>query len=353
MSNIFKRKNKKLEIIKLFSFFIATFFIIFLSNCPRGCQSTINKTKINIKQGTNNILSNTGIYDFGIINPGSSTTPVIFTIENHRKENLNLTSNPKIKLSGDNSSDFIIDTSSLSSMIPSGSSSTFSITFNPKLSGNKKASISIDNNLDENPYSFSINGIAPPKMVIVGAGVFDMGNEELEIATPVHVVYLSSFYIGKYEVTYELWESVRAWSVKNGYIYGHNGVQGKGGRAKTTSQHPVTSINWYDAVVWCNALSERAGLMLVYYTESSKKNVYKNSSKYINIKNEWVKWNANGYRLPTEAEFEYTMRNKGETKGFVYSGSESIGRVAWYNKNSNSTHPVGKKRANELRTYDI
>jgi formylglycine-generating enzyme required for sulfatase activity len=99
-------------------------------------------------------------------------------------------------------------------------------------------------------------------------------------------------------------------------------------------------VNWYEAVEYCNRLSLKEGLTPAY----------RGSGDAI-----VCDFNATGYRLPTEAEWEYAA--KGGNKNFLsyeYSGGNSVDRVAWYSENSgNSTHPVGTKQANDLGLYDM
>ena len=190
-------------------------------------------------------------------------------------------------------------------------------------------------------------------LVSVSSGTFSMGYPD--IATPVHSVNLSSFDIGRYEITYEQWYEVKQWAQEFGYSLtsGTEGKDGTIGAEPTSAKYePVWHVNWYDAIKWCNALSEREGLTPCYYTDNVHTEVYRNGS--VGIINDNVLWTANGYRLPTEAEWEYAARNKGIRAGNEYSGSATINDVAWYFDNSGlDTHPVGTKFPNELGIYDM
>jgi len=177
-------------------------------------------------------------------------------------------------------------------------------------------------------------------LVSVAGGIFTADS------TPVTI---SSFFMDKNEVTYELWTEVKNWGLSHGYTdlpSGENGCRPVG------LNNPVTQVNWYDVVKWCNARSEKDGFTPVYYIDGSQSILYRTGQ--IDINNDAVKWTANGYRLPTECEWEYAARGGIHTHGYKFSGSNTIEDVAWYYINSeNTTHPVGQKKANELGIYDM
>lgn len=102
---------------------------------------------------------------------------------------------------------------------------------------------------------------------------------------------------------------------------------------------PVERVTWFDAVAFCNALSLREKLTPVYR---------------INGTSVTANWNANGYRLPTEAEWEYAARGGNLSRGHNFSGGNDASAVAWTSANSGkSTHPVARKASNEIGLYDM
>jgi sulfatase modifying factor 1 len=181
---------------------------------------------------------------------------------------------------------------------------------------------------------------------------------------PTRTVTLDDFYMGKYEVTLAEWDGVRTWAVSNGYSDLAAGL-GKAGN------HPVQST-WYNMVKWCNARSEKEGLTPVYYTNDAQTAIYKTGN--VNVTNAQVKWAANGYRLPTEAEWEKAARGGLHGKRFPWGDTISHSQANYYSSNgwsydlSGSVHqhhpsyatggepytsPVGSFNANGYGLYDM
>lgn len=148
-------------------------------------------------------------------------------------------------------------------------------------------------------------------MVYVEGGTFTMGatseqgSDAESDEKPAHQVTLSSFSIGKYEVTQEEWQAVM----------GSNPSNFKG------SKRPVENVSWEDCQDFIRKLNQLTGKR---------------------------------FHLPTEAEWEYAARGGNRSRGYKYAGGDNLGSVAWYDDNSgDETHPVGQKSPNELGLYDM
>ncbi|MDR0562317.1 MAG: formylglycine-generating enzyme family protein [Spirochaetaceae bacterium] len=176
-------------------------------------------------------------------------------------------------------------------------------------------------------------------LVRIQGGTFMMGSPSSEAHRQddeyQHQVTVGTFYMGKYEVTQKEYAAVAGQNPS--YYKGEN--------------LPVECVSWYDAVEYCNLRSQQEGLTLAYTIRKTEKDP-NNTSPYDSVK--WlVTWdpNANGYRLPTEAEWEYACR--GGSAGLFYTGN-SPESAAWYWDNSaEHSHPVGQKEPNSFGLYDM
>jgi len=195
------------------------------------------------------------------------------------------------------------------------------------------------------------------EMAAIHGGTFSMGSPKgtsfsLDIERPVSHVTVSDFLIGIYEITQGQYYEVTGYRPSN--FSTNSDDSGPEGWMKL----PVEMITWYNTLVFCNKLSVKEGFSPVYRIEGStdpdewgEAPLVKNSA-----------WDAvemisgaNGYRLPTEAEWEYAARG-GDTssKPLVYAGSSDAGKVSWYYDNSGfKIHEIGKKAPNGYGLYDM
>lgn len=192
---------------------------------------------------------------------------------------------------------------------------------------------------------------AIPEEIFVEGGTFKMGSEN-QNDNPVHSVNINSFFIRKHEVTEAEYKII-------------NGANPKDSRAY---YHPIYTVSWYDAVVFCNKLSKKEGLTPCYTLNNSSDEDSWGRNENDSWNNIQCDFKANGYRLPTEAEWEYAARGGNKSNNFTYSGSNVIDDVAFYGKDWSDYEyydgefnyarldealRIMKKEPNELGLYDM
>ena len=209
----------------------------------------------------------------------------------------------------------------------------------------------------------------PSGMAFIPAGTFEMGDSFNDASAesgegPVHSVFISAFYMDKFEVTKARWDDVYSWAITHAYTFTYRGS----GKAQ---DHPVQTVSWHDVVKWCNARSEKEGRVPAYYTSVAQTTPYRTG--LLAVRNDWVKWDA-GYRLPTEAEWEKAARGGATGHRFSWADADTITHSqANYNSVSASydisptrsfhpafsegptphTSPVGYFSANGYGLYDM
>jgi len=188
-------------------------------------------------------------------------------------------------------------------------------------------------------------------LVLVQGGTFKMGSEVESDEKPVHDVTVSDFYISRYEVTVHEWydflkaldkkdfETAKKFST-SAVVYDKDGnLQIMSTKDIDDASCAANEISWYAAVEYCNWKSEKEGLSKSYTINGEKVT---------------CDFTAKGYRLPTEAEWEFAARGGNKSEGYKYSGGSNYLKVAWMSENSGSkVHPVGTKEPNELGLYDM
>ncbi len=189
-------------------------------------------------------------------------------------------------------------------------------------------------------------------------------------------VRLTPYYLSKNEITYQQWNQIYQWGIRNGYTFDRDGDLGsmdwQTGQHSHSPDEPVTDIGWYDAVLWCNAASEYEGRAPVYYADTDRTIVLRSATRwrirmesrpnYNTTSSEqqtelYPRWENNGYRLPTSAEWEAAIRDGNETKNLNYpwtNGEADATNYGWIHSNSGGkTHPVSSLPTNNYGINDL
>jgi formylglycine-generating enzyme required for sulfatase activity len=202
--------------------------------------------------------------------------------------------------------------------------------------------VSLDRGRKEMP-EFITTKVGQIKLKRIPAGEFLMGSPDDDKDAeaeekPQHRVRITRpFYLGIYEVTQAQYETVMG---ENPSWFSATGKGKEKVAGQSTDQHPVEGVSWLDAVRFCNKLSEREGMNPFYQIKGEDVSV--------------PQWKGSGYRLPTEAEWEYACRAGSKTRFSFGDEQAGLGEHGWFEGNAGfRTHPVGQLVPNGFGLYDM
>lgn len=186
-----------------------------------------------------------------------------------------------------------------------------------------------DKHIQNSQNSRDFNKLRSPQLIRVRGDYFMMGGDDIDDQKPKHKVFVRDFHISKYPITFEEYD----------FYCDMVGVRKPSDQNWGRGQQPLINITWIEAVSYCNWLSRQHNLECVYEIDRN----------FITIDND-----SNGYRLPSEAEWEFAAKGGRQSKNYLFSGSNNIHEVGWFDANSNQkTHEVGLKKSNELGIHDM
>ena len=215
------------------------------------------------------------------------------------------------------------------------------------------AAVPIDKTYTVQGIRFAMKPVAAVQGAVLGDNSMEDNQE--------HSVNLSAYYIGETEVTQEMWLAVMGASNKPSYFDGTSGKEADSGEKQ--EKRPVEQVRWFDCIAFCNELTKKAGLgdsECVYYSDAALSTVYTMSDANSYMVPQ-VKWGAKGFRLPTEAEWEWAAKGGKEYRWAGTDEQDELKKYAWYawyddsdgGDANNKTHEVKQKQANGYGLYDM